>query len=59
MHYGPNSAGMTKAPTELKEISLAKAKLEKTTIVIEGIVISFEPIVMKIVLVLIQVHLSQ
>lgn len=49
---------MTKAPRELKEISLAKAKLE-TTIVIEGIVISFESNVMKRMLVLIHVHLSQ
>lgn len=50
---------MTKAPRELKEISLAKATLGKTTIAIEGIVISFEPNVMKRMLVLIQVHLSQ
>lgn len=50
---------MTKAPRELKEISLAKAKLEKTTIVIEGIVISFQPNVMKRWLVLIKEHLSQ
>lgn len=58
MHYGSNLDGMTKAPRELKGISLAKAKLKKT-IVIEGIVILFESNVMKRMLVLIQVHLSQ
>lgn len=50
---------MTKAPSELKEISLANTKLAKTPIAIDGITISLEPNVMKRMLGLIQVHLSQ